>query len=298
MADRYAAWDECTPPGTGGTRPSVAYWSHRWAVGRAGSARSGEAPLTASWWAAGGASPGSGEVPRGNESRSSGRGESLGRTGRALDLDYVGTPLPERDELLEEGDRLVAFQHVTELELEVGGLAVREDEGWGPKDAELIAAFRPVLADPRQEGSVGGVALEPLKIEPGLLGGGGQGLPLAVVLAVLVLQPEERGVESTEGILALELGGYRRLEGGPTARAVRVGLLPELPLRTLRRIDLLQREVAPIDVERLAGLLFDPLQPDRRSVDERSAVVEVDVHRRVGVHGLCLLLSRGNLGEI
>lgn len=84
-------------------------------------------------------------------------------------------------------------------------------------------------------------------------------------------------MEALELCVALIPRRDRRLEGDAPATAVAVWLLPELPVRSFGRIDLLEWEIAPADLKPIPQLVTYALQPDRCTPDERSAVVEKDV---------------------
>ena len=56
-----------------------------------------------------------------------------------------------------------------------------------------------------------------------------------------------------------------------------VRLLPQLPRWTLGGIDLVEWEIAPVDIKLVAEFLADMLQPDRCTVDVGSTVVEEEI---------------------
>ncbi len=93
-------------------------------------------------------------------------------------------------------------------------------------------------------------------------------------------------METLERLLPLFASRNRGLEGGPSATAMGIRLLPKLPIRPLGGVDLFQGKVAPIDLQPVTQLLSDCAQPDRRAVDVRSTVIEVDVERNLVVHKL------------
>ena len=84
-------------------------------------------------------------------------------------------------------------------------------------------------------------------------------------------------MEGLEPFPSLLSGSFGGAEGvSPTAGVV-LRLLPQLPRRTLLGVDLLQTEVPPVGVKPWPKFFFHPLQPDRRIVDIRSEVIEVDI---------------------
>ena len=87
--------------------------------------------------------------------------------------------------MLEQRNRFRAWGRWQELQ--VGGGAVRKDEGWGAEDAVNLAALGVVVADPPQEGAIGGILVEPVKIEPDGGGDFAKRFAPAVVFAGLVL---------------------------------------------------------------------------------------------------------------
>lgn len=107
-------------------------------------------------------------------------------------------------------------------------------------------------------------------------------------------------MKPVERLAALFLSRNSRLKGGSTSAPVTIRLFPQFPIWTFVGVHLLKRKESPVYLEFLMELLSYRVQPDRRTVDKGSPIVEVDVELKCVCHGPgftpSLLARRGTYG--
>ena len=82
-----------------------------------------------------------------------------------------------------------------------------------------------------------------------------------MILAVDMLGMQQRVVKCQKRIVALVAGGNRPVECSPTPADIIFRLLPELPFRSLDRIHLFERKIAPGDLQFVAQRTFHIFEP-------------------------------------
>src|SRR5690349_21262858 len=105
--------------------------------------------------------------------------------------------------------------------------------------------------------------------------------PLAVDCVFAVAGAEDEPVELVELLpLILLPGGQRTPEHLEAAGGLLVRLLPELPVRTFLGVHLLEREIAPIDLEVVrTELLSHVADPLGRAECPRAEEIKIEVNR-------------------
>lgn len=156
-------------------------------------------------------------------------------------------------------------------------MVIGKDERWSAKDAEPPVASYKVFTNRRQHGPVFNILFELLHVEIRLASDVQERLAFPVIPTIGVLRFQQRKMESLKRLLTLTLGRERRPERREALAPVALRLLPELPIRSLRGVYLLQRKGPPIYLKRLSRRFLDIPQPDRCGIDEWSTIVEINV---------------------
>lgn len=174
----------------------------------------------------------------------------------------------------------------------------REDKGRCAEHLQGLCGIGMVFSKPCQQLATGEILVELVHIQTRAFSDPGQHCHVRDIPALFVPGLEQGHVEGIKRHCSLPTGGLGSAERITPPAGIVPGLLPQLPLRSLLAIHLLQAEVLPVHGERRTKALFDSLQPDRCVVDIGSKVIEVHIQHQVVGHSISdhfsLLFLAGN----